>query len=456
VKALMKRIAILVPLLAALALGACSAESSLPVATGKASVRAINAIKTSSEVSFSIEERSIGTAAYRQNTSVNRYDDLNYNFNFDAFYAGELSLRRIATMPLDVVKDMDYIFALTGTLADPSIILWEIAERNFAGTETVFEARFAHTAASFGSVDYYFAAPGVDPAAGAAVGTLAFGEVLTAVDIEAGEYVLTITSSGMPDQVLYESATNAFVGATQYIFVSFDGDASTFAPISARAIASGVGSAGVNINMPDANYSPTIEFVNGSMAIGTVDIYEDELLTSQIVAGQAYKGVSNELEFSIGDNTFRYTPTTLLSPVLIDDSVALFGAVRGRTVAFGPLDTADIRSYVPNRQSVETHAKLQLFNSAVSYEVLSIYVVDADATIEDESATRPLFISGTVAATIALSAGSFDIFITEFTEDLILAGPIRIDVDVGDVLGGIVLDTDDPAILELEFLPNNP
>jgi hypothetical protein len=54
---------------------------------------------------------------------------------------------------------------------------------------------------------------------------------------------------------------------------------------------------------------------------------------------------------------------------------------------------------------------------------------------------------------IGLSEGSFDVYLTEFGEDAILAGPIRVDVEYGDVLGGMIFDTDDPNVLEFNFLP---
>ena len=452
----MKRFATLITLFAALLLSACGGESSLPVATGKASIRAINGVKTAPEVGFLIEERTLGSASYRQVTSISRFDDLSYNFNFDTIFAGELELVRVASIFVDIVKDLDYIFVLTGTLANPSILVWETSDREFTGTETVFEARFAHTAESLGSVDYYFAAPGVDPVAGEEAGTLVFGDVLPSIDFEAGDYVLTITASGMPDQVVYESRTTTFIAATQVIVSSFDGDANSFAPFVARAITSGFDSGSGSITMPDVNYPPTAEFVNGSLAIGTVDIYDDDLLTSQIVAGHAYKEVSAELEMPLDVNPVFYTPTTLLSPVLIDDVVPFIGGLRSRVVAYGPADALEIRSYVPDRRTVETQAKLHLFNAAINFGFLNVFVVDADETIDGKLPTRALFQSGSAAPVIALAEGSFDIYFSRFDEEAILAGPIRIDVVYGDVLGGMVFDTVDPAVLEFNFLPNNP
>ena len=158
-------------------LAACGNESDLPEATGKASVRAINAIPTSEELSFLIEERVISTASYAAATSSVRYDDLEYTFNIDVAYAGETSARRIASQFLDVQADRDYTFLVSGTLDDPAITLWEGDERSFDDADTVFQARFAHTAASLGALDYYFADASVAPVLGDQVATLSFGEI---------------------------------------------------------------------------------------------------------------------------------------------------------------------------------------------------------------------------------------------------------------------------------------
>ena len=96
---------ILVPIIVFIALltAACGGDPSLPEATGKGSIRAINAIPTSPDVSFLIEERRISSVVYQGATSRVSYDDLNYTFNFEVLYAGETSLRRIASRNIDIV-----------------------------------------------------------------------------------------------------------------------------------------------------------------------------------------------------------------------------------------------------------------------------------------------------------------------------------------------------------------
>jgi hypothetical protein len=260
----------------------------------------------------------------------------------------------------------------------------------------------------------------------------------------------------MPGDILYQSGTTTFPAAAQYIISSFDGDANTFAPFIARAITSGIDSTGGSITMPDINYPPTVEFVNGSLAVGTVDIYDDAGLTSQIVSDHSYMEVSAELEIELGDNPVLYTPTTLTSPVLIDGVVSFAAGLRGRAIAYGPSDALEVRRYVPDRRSVESEAKLHLYNASTSYEAINIYIVDAGTTIEGKVATRPVVPSGIAIPVIGLPAGSFDIYITEFFETDIIAGPISIDVALGDALGGVIFDIDNSALLQLNFLPNNP
>ena len=191
------------PLLCAAAMitGACDSNSGLPEATGKASVRAINAIRTSEEFSFLIEERLISSVAYGSSTAPARYDDLDYTFNIDVVYAGESESRRIASRFIDFEAEKDYTLLVSGSLASPTLTLWEGTERSFAAEDTVFEARFAHTAASLGALDYYFADPAVAPTLGDQVATLSFGEIAAAADFAAGDFVLTVTLADDPDSI---------------------------------------------------------------------------------------------------------------------------------------------------------------------------------------------------------------------------------------------------------------
>lgn len=449
---MMQRIFLLLSCAGVLVLGACGSDSGFPEATGKGSVRAINAVLTSPEIDFFIEERILGQIAYKQGSTTARYDDLEYTFNFDVLYAGETSRTRFARQFIDVEANKDYTLLVSGSLANPTITVWEGEEASFEETDTVFEARFAHAAASQGALDYYFASPGVAPALGEQVATLAFGEVTVAANLATDDYVLTITVAGDPTAVVYTSNTVAFPARAAYIITSFDGDAIDNGPIFVRAI----NVLGAAIGMPDANSPPSVEFVNASMDLGTSDIYDDESLTSLRVANHAYLDLSEELSVATGSNTFYYTPTGDTSAVTLETTQSTLGGLRYRILTSGVAGSLIATNVIPDRVPVETAAKLLAFHASNNFEFLDIYVVDAGESIEEAIPRRAALNASVPALPIRLATGSYDMYVTEFVEKVVLAGPYRLDVTVGDIVDTVIVDTVDPAVLDVLFLSGTP
>ncbi len=449
----MKRISAGLALAAVLAIAACGGDPDRPEATGKASIRAINAIAGSRELNFLIEERLIDTIPYKFGSATTRYDDLDYTFNVDVLFVGESSLRRIARQFIDVVADRDYTLLLTGTVANATITVWEDAERSFVAADTVFQARFAHASESLGNVDYYFDDPAVAPVLGNQAATLSFGEISPPVDVEQGDFVLTITAANDPGTVLYRSETTTYPSQSAFIFTSFDGDANDTAPIVARAIAS----TGTSVALPDPSYPPTVEFVNASAELGTSDIYDDEMLTSLLVPDHAYRDVTAEFPIAVGENTFFYTPAGSTGSVSLETSLTGFGGIRYRLVTSGPTGNILGIGLIPDRAPTDTAATLLPYHTGLNFEFINIYVVEPDEVIDETTPPARGGLGRTSApAPIGLAPGTYDLVITEFRETETIAGPYRIDVARGDVVDFIVVDTVDPAMQDLVFLSGGP
>lgn len=434
--------------LAILVLAACGNESDLPSPSGEASIRAINAIPTSGEISFLIEERSIGTAGYQDITASTQWDDLEYTFNFDVFYAGESSLRRIASQFLDVVADRDYTFVMTGSLANPTITLLEDDVRLFEAEDTVFAAKFAHTSTTQGALDFYFADPSIAPAPGNQVATLSAGEFSASADFPEGDYVMTITTAGDHTDVIYTSETVPFAPRNSFFITLFDGDANDTSPLIVQALPA----IGLTVPMRDPSFPPTVEFINVSMDLGTTDIYVDEQLTSLIVSNHGFLDVSGEVAVAPGSNTFYYTPTGDTAVILLDGPLSATSGSRFRFYATGVAGEFDTDVVIPDRKSLETFAKLTMYQASNNFEFLDLYVVDAGESIDDNFAARVAIGRGTQTPNAALASGSYDIYITEFNDKAVLAGPYRIDVVLGDIVDLVVVDTVDPSTLDVLFL----
>ena len=142
------------------------AETSKVDATGEGGIRGINAIVTAPELGFKIEEAPIGIASFKQAAGFAQFDDLSYNFNFDIVTPGTSDATRLASQFIDVIADTEYTVVIGGTVAAPTIMMWEAAERIWADGATSYEADFVHLSPALGEVDVYFTPFGSVPVQG--------------------------------------------------------------------------------------------------------------------------------------------------------------------------------------------------------------------------------------------------------------------------------------------------
>jgi hypothetical protein len=441
----MKRLVLVFALLAAVA--ACTGESRFPTPTGKGTIRAINGVVGSPGIDFRIEERFLGNINYQSGTNGVRFDDFDYFFNFDISLLGETSPTRIASVPLKVDADRDYTFVLSGDLMNPTVTIWEGDERVFDDTDTVFEIRFSHAAATMGDVDVYFAADGTVPAIGEERGSLSVGEILPAMDIEAGDYVLTVTRAGDPLDVLYQSGIATYLQQSALIVSLFDGDEQNTAEFVAR----GFNALG-NLSLPDITALPTIRFIQASFDLANSDVYDDEMLTNLVLSDHAFRDFTGDIQLPIGTTTYTYTTVGDTSAVLFESGIATTAGNHFNFLVIGEPGARFAQTFIPDRRSISTFAKLQPYHAALQNDRLDFYVVDAGVPIDDVLPRVRLTYSLS-SATLALDAGSYDIYATVAGDKTIVAGPAQIDVVLGDVVELVIVDTVDPATADFLILP---
>jgi hypothetical protein len=446
----MKRLVIVLALLAAIA--GCSSESGFPNPTGKGSIRSINAMVGSPDIVFRIEERILGAVPYHGSSSGQRFDDFNYIFNFELLLVGDLQATRIASFPLKIDADRDFSLVLTGDVAAPVVTVWEADERVWEGTETVFELRFAHTKLSQGDIDIYVAADGVAPALGNEIGTLGYLEILPPVELEATEYVVTATTAGDPTDILYQSNPVTFGPETAYIIPFFGSDENS----TANFVAAAINVLGATIPLPDANASPTIRFIQASLDLPDSDVYSDDLLTNQVLSNHRFGEFTDDLPTPIGLTSYFYTPAGESPPgnAIFESE---FSAAPGRHynwLVIGDVAERFALTYIPDRRSISTLAKVTTFHAAMNHPVIDLYVVNAGVLIDDVFPRLPNMNYALPGFPISLAAGSYDVYATVADEKTIVGGPHRLDLVLGDFVEMIFFDTVDPATLEFKVLPN--
>ena len=400
----------------------CGGDSALPVATGKGSIRMINAIPTSPEIGFLIEERVLDGVAYKSNSTPQDWDDLTYTFNFEISRPRQLESGRIASQFLDVVRDIEYTFVVRGSVDAPVVDIWQIPEREFSGTDTVFEMRAGHAADALGTVDVYLGLASAAPDLGNLVATLAPGEVSAPADVEPDTFVITVTSAGDPADIIYRSGSTPILSNQSVLITVFEGDANDTAPVTVRVF----NQTGASSAVPDARFPPTARFVHATTQLGTSDLYDDEALQNRIVANLAFGDITGDIDMGVGE-----IPIT---------ATALADEVNGAQV---PVD----------RRSIETVARLTFFHSASNHEFVDLYLVESGTSIEDVLPRQIALGYGLQSAALGFTAGSYDLYITTSGEKTVLDGPISLEATLGDVFEAVLLDRVDPALAEFKLFP---
>lgn len=433
----------------AIAIVACSSDSKLPTASGKGNIRMINALPTSPDIAFLIEERSLDSVAYKSNSSLERWDDLTYTFNFEISRPLQTERTRIASRSLDVARDVEYTFVVRGPLDAATVDLWEIPVRSFSGSETIFEMRIGHTADTLGAVDVYLGLESAAPDLGNLVATLAPGEVSSPADVEQDAYIVTVTSAGNPGNILYQSVPTQIVSNQSVLVTVFDGDANDTAPVTIRIF----NEQGLSSALPDARFPPTARFVHATADLGTSDIYDDAALQNRIVADFAFGDVTGDIDMAVGELTITATAPGNIGAILLEDNLTTFAGSHVNYY-FTVLGDELTGAQVPvDRRSIETAARLTFFHSAVNHDFVDLYVVEAGNSVEDSLPRQIRLSYGLQTPTVLLDAGSYDIYITIADEKTILDGPISLEAALGDVFEAVLLDRVDPSLAEFKLFP---
>jgi len=446
----MRRFFLLTGCLGALLITACTDGSAFPEPTGKGSIRAINAIGTSPTITFLIEERAIGSMAYKTASSKADFDDFEYTFNFEARLTGDTQDTRIASQTIQVVKDVEYTFVVSGDLVAPTITVWERPEREFTEGDTVLEATFAHMSPALGDVDIFFADPAIVPAAGNEIGTLTPGEQLPPIDIQAGEYVLTITTAGMPGATLFTSDILSLNATTTIQFMIFDTDGNDRGPVSVRLFDPVTGSAG---SIVDPMFPPTMRFLHASQDLGAVDIFIDDPLTAPILEDQDFRGISAEIDVPAGGLPITYTAFDNIGSILLERDVLMFAGTRVDTYVVGEGASPISITALPDRRSVETFARFTVVYTETNHEPLDLYIIGPGLDIAEANPRFVGMVAGQDFVVTNLPEGSYDIYLTVTGEKTVVAGPVQVDLVLGDVVTAIVYDAAETTTADIILFP---
>jgi hypothetical protein len=277
------------------------------------------------------------------------------------------------------------------------------------------------------------------------------GGKLPPMDFQAGDYVLTVTTAGMPGDILFTSDVITMQAATTMLFIIFDTDANDRGPVSVRAFNTETGASGTIV---DPLFPPTVRFIHASQDLGAVDIYVDDPLTTPIIEDQDYLGISAEIEVPEGALPITYTAFDNIGTILVDQDILMAPGVRVDYYVIGEGASPVSLATVPDRRSIETLAKFTVVYTETNHDPLDLYIVEAAADIADLPARLRGLTAGLDPLLVQLPEGSYDVYLTVTGEKTVVTGPLQVDLVLGDVVTAIVYDAVNTATADIVVIPD--
>ncbi|MEL6868545.1 MAG: DUF4397 domain-containing protein [Pseudomonadota bacterium] len=443
--------------LVAVCLAGCTDTPDAPAGQGR--IRAVHAIPEFGTVAFLIEAVTLSQLTYQETGAFEQFDSLNYDFNFDTVDGVTVQTLRLASQTLTLAPDTDYTFFLTGTPDAPVVTLATLPELVEDDSATTVELWFSNLSRVADEVDLYLGEADFDPASTTPLLTVANNTFSELVTIDAGSLQLVATRAGDPADILIRTELVTLTGGDRALLNLFDSqnlDTGEFT----MSIST---SAATSVALVDVAAPSQVQLVHASASAGSIDLLVDASTTPAIAAlsfGQTTVPTTIE-EAGAEALTLFVTPAGDPGVQLVEQEVVLIDAGVNFIVLFG--DQADetlalARTEVV-RQPVFDAARLGIFNTVLDVDRIEFYLLREDDVLEE---TNPILISpafdgSRVLTSTVISADNYRIVVTNNADDSILAGPIDLPLQAGDIRQVVLADTLDPNVVEVLVIdPLNP
>jgi hypothetical protein len=436
-----------------LVLGAGCSESKFDQATGKGWIRGINSIVDSPELFFVIAEQAEGGVNFRATQGFNEWDDLSYNFSFDLFRQGQDEPDRLVTQLVDVEPDIEYSLALIGSLDEPELLMWEVPEREWDGTEAIFEVDFVHLSPQTGQLDVYYAPEGTAPVPGNEIGTLSYGERLPYREFDQGDYVLVLTAPGDPATVILESAPIAVNPAERITVAFFDPDSTITSAVGVNIITRD----GTAVPLGDVNALPKARMLHAAFGTTAFDGYINNDLSAAAFPDVEFGELTPYVDMTELEAPLTITSAGDPDTVLLEDTIQSVTDTLRTVVFFGPADAWLTRTLADSSRPIATSPQFRISNFSANIAAVDVFDVATGSTPEE--VVLPRFFNLQSGSSTNFSFGFLeprDLIVTLPGETEPVAAPLTLDLVGGQLLEIMVVDTVDPAVVELVIFESRP
>jgi hypothetical protein len=434
-------------LLAALTLIGCDSGRQAPA---KTRVHVVNAAPSFAQLSYRREQTDSRDALAFKAVAAHDYDADTYDFNVYELQEATQTVLTKWTWAKELVADKQYTFVLAEAAGQVSPQIVEYPAKFANSTDT--QMAVVHAGETLPAMDVYVQPTGAGIAGATPRGTVSFLGQVAPKTFASGDYEITLTAAGDPNNVLFaSSAVNLAAGITN-VFVIADEHGQGTATMS---IVAAQDSSFVLYSTNATSGLRTINFANDG---GARDFAINHEYAPPLFPGVPYGTVTNYATVPV-NASLPITVTPVGNPGVIElDSQLSAAAGALNTVMFaGPAGTLVPQIVSDDRRRITNEAKLRFFNAANQFTTVTEMVL-VPPTVTDQTTVAPAtaLVAPAVTDYLYATPGEYNLVLRETGTNTVRAGPIHVNLVSGGIYGIMALNGPDTATASVVFIDDAP
>lgn len=405
---------------------------------------AFNAVADLESATFLREEEVWTSLAYGVGTEYRGVDADQYDVKFDSRLPGdkattcqgdvdrdgvkdETECTRLATQSINVIKDHEYVVALTGRYGAVAVKVYDDVAHTFDadtndgdGVDTNAEVQIFNWSTKLGTFDAYLEAPGTNLSATQVRAALAPGDEYSGF-VNQGSYVITLSPVANPSAPIFTSDTFSIDPRTRVAFAIVDATNESTSTVRVTRFRDQGG------ELFDRRAKTVMRMTHVAPDVGNLDVYAEENYTAPLFANLTLKQTTPYVEIdpaTISNLELDVTPAGNVGVLLTRETASLSKGERGTFFlvksASGALDGFEGSD---SARRLAPYAQLRLVSSLA--QSLDFYVIPHGNNVYTSSPAQTLT-NASVGAFQSFEPGHYDIVIARAGTTSFLYGPTEV------------------------------
>jgi hypothetical protein len=432
---------------AAFALAGC--DSGGRKAPPKTNVRVVNVAPSFAALRYQREHNDSPDDLAFKGAAVHQYDEDSYDF-----YVYERSLTSTAgrtwTFSKELQSTNDYVFVLAEVAGEVSPQVVEYAPKLANGGDTQIVVVQADEALA--PVDVYLEPAGAGIAGATPRGSLAFLDQLAPLALANGDYELTITPAGDPNNVLFTSGTVALSAGLTNVFVITGENGQGTATLSVLMVQDSPAL------LYGTNATAAMRVINAAVDAQPRDFVVNDEFTTPLFSAVPYGTVTSFATVPVSEALpIDVTPAGNPGALELTSTVATSPGQLYTLIFEG--ETGALVHNVTNedRRRIAHEAKVQIFDAAWQFTTATEYVLLPPDTTDPTTVTAfKSLIAPAAAGFDAVAPGDYELLLRETITNAVRAGPMPVTFAEGGLYTIVGLNGPDTATTNVVFLDDPP